>query len=74
MMLYFMTIWNMLRPFGIIFAIWYSLWSFVIIFPVLVFLDEEKSGNPANNHKCTNSRNDEVSDTYILGDSKKMTI
>jgi hypothetical protein len=34
-------------------AIWYNLWPFVIVcghlvnFPVLVFLDQEKSGNPA---------------------------
>jgi hypothetical protein len=28
-------------------AVWYSLWSFVIpIFPNLVCLDQEKSGNP----------------------------
>jgi hypothetical protein len=27
-------------------AVWYSLWSLVIFFPVLVCLDQEKSGNP----------------------------
>jgi hypothetical protein len=55
MLIYFMAIWNILwsfgigilRPFGIIYGrlvyvivIWY-------IFPILVCLDEEKSGNPA---------------------------
>jgi hypothetical protein len=42
MLSYFMTIWNILLPFGIIngrLAIW-------CIFPVLVCLDQEKSGNP----------------------------
>jgi hypothetical protein len=27
-------------------AVWYSLWSFVIFFPVSVCSDQEKSGNP----------------------------
>jgi hypothetical protein len=27
-------------------AVWYSLWSFGIFFPVLVWLQQEKSGNP----------------------------
>jgi hypothetical protein len=27
-------------------AVWYSLRSFVIFFPILVCLDQEKSGNP----------------------------
>jgi hypothetical protein len=31
--------------------IWYSLWKFGIFFPVLVFLYQEKSGNPGRNHK-----------------------
>jgi hypothetical protein len=46
MLVYFMTIWNILWPFDIIYgrlvqfvAIWY-------IYPVLVCLDHEKSGNP----------------------------
>jgi hypothetical protein len=46
MLVYFMTIWNILWPFGIIFgrlvkfvAIWY-------IFPILVCLAQEKPGNP----------------------------
>jgi hypothetical protein len=46
MLMHFMTIWNTLRPFDIIrgslvqfVAIWY-------IFPILVCLDQEKSGNP----------------------------
>jgi hypothetical protein len=41
------------RPFGILYghlmqfmAVWYSLWSFVILFPNLECLDQEKSGNP----------------------------
>jgi hypothetical protein len=51
MLVYFMTIWIILWPFGIIYGrlvyfvvIWY-------IFPILVFLDQEKSGNPARAHK-----------------------
>jgi hypothetical protein len=52
MLLYFMTIWNIKRPFGIIYGltcgqIRRGLWSFGIFFPVLVCLDREKSGNPA---------------------------
>jgi hypothetical protein len=45
-LVHFMAIWNILRPFGIIYGclllsvvIWY-------IFPNLVCLDQEKSGNP----------------------------
>jgi hypothetical protein len=34
---YFMTIWNILWPFGIIFAVWYSLWSIVIFFQFGMF-------------------------------------
>jgi hypothetical protein len=44
MLSYFMTLWNILRPFGITY--WYCLWSFGTFFPVLVCLDQEKSGNP----------------------------
>jgi hypothetical protein len=32
---YFMTIWNILGPFTIIIVVCYSLWSFVIFFPML---------------------------------------
>jgi hypothetical protein len=46
MLVYFVNIWNILRPFGIIYGqlvqfavIWY-------IFPIMVCLDQEKSGNP----------------------------
>jgi hypothetical protein len=56
MLVYVMTIWNILCPFGIIYcrlvlfmAIWYSLWSFGIVCGRLVCLDQEKSGNPAGN-------------------------
>jgi hypothetical protein len=41
---YFITIWNILLPLGIP-----NLWPFLVIlyiFPVLVCLDQEKSGNP----------------------------
>jgi hypothetical protein len=27
-------------------AVWYSLWTFAMFFPDLVFLDQEKSGTP----------------------------
>jgi hypothetical protein len=46
MLVYFMTIWNILWPFGII------LWPFGIVcghlvyFSIFVCLDQEKSGNP----------------------------
>jgi hypothetical protein len=49
MLLYFMTIWSILRSFGIIFGLWYSLLSFGIFFFVLACLDQEKSGNPDRN-------------------------
>jgi hypothetical protein len=39
-MVYFTAIWYILWPFGIVCVNWY-------IFPVLVCLDQEKSGNPA---------------------------
>jgi hypothetical protein len=29
---------------------WYSLWSFGIFVPVLVYLDQEKSGDPVGNY------------------------
>jgi hypothetical protein len=41
---YFYFIWNILLPFGI-----HSLWSFGI-FPVLVYLDQSKSGNPVHSY------------------------
>jgi hypothetical protein len=47
----FYTIWNTLRPFGNIYV---SLAWFVVIwyiFPSLVCLDQEKSGNPADHTK-----------------------
>jgi hypothetical protein len=58
MLVYFMTIWNILWPFGIIYIwsfgiiyIWpfgkYNLWSFVLFFPNLECLDQENFGNPA---------------------------
>jgi hypothetical protein len=37
---YFTAIWNILRPFGNVVAIWY-------IFPQFGILRQEKSGNPA---------------------------
>jgi hypothetical protein len=40
------NIWNILQPFGIVYA---NLEQFMVIwyiFPVLVCLDQEKSGNP----------------------------
>jgi hypothetical protein len=38
MLLYFMTFWNILRPFGIIYSLLVcSLWSFGIFFSVLVY-------------------------------------
>jgi hypothetical protein len=54
MLVYFTAIWYNLWPFGIIYghlvlviAVWCSLWYFGMhIFPVLVCLDKEKSGNP----------------------------
>jgi hypothetical protein len=62
LLLYFMTIWNILRTFGIISdyleyfaAIWYNLWpigivcSHLVNFSVLVCLDQEKSCNPGPN-------------------------
>jgi hypothetical protein len=46
MLQYFMTIWNILHPFGIMYGLWE--WFVVIwyIFYILVCLDQEKSGNP----------------------------
>jgi hypothetical protein len=36
-LVYFVTIWSILRPLEIFMAIWYILWSFGKFFPVLVF-------------------------------------
>jgi hypothetical protein len=47
--LYFMTLWNILRPFAIIYG---RLVEFAVIwniFSILVSLDQVKSGNPARN-------------------------
>jgi hypothetical protein len=33
MLVYFMTIWNILRPFGVFITVWYSLLSFGIFLP-----------------------------------------
>jgi hypothetical protein len=47
MLLHFMIIWNILWPFGIMYG---SLVEFVVIwyiFPILVCLDQEQSGNHA---------------------------
>jgi hypothetical protein len=45
MVVYFLTIWNIIHPFGIIYG--RLVWLVVIgyIFPNLVCLDQEKSGN-----------------------------
>jgi hypothetical protein len=43
----FLDIWYNLPPLVIMFLVWCSLWSFgTYIFPVLVCLVREKSGNP----------------------------
>jgi hypothetical protein len=46
MLPYFMTLWNILRPFGIISGYLLKFLVMWYIFPVLVCLDHEKSGNP----------------------------
>jgi hypothetical protein len=46
MFVYFMTILNILRHFGIFNAIWLYFEAIWYIFLVLVCLDQEKSGNP----------------------------
>jgi hypothetical protein len=48
---YFKAIWYNLWPFGR-----YRVWSFGIIFPVLVCLDQEKSGNHAQEPCATTPR------------------
>jgi hypothetical protein len=54
MLVYFMTIWNILRPFDIIYGRF--VWLVVIwyIFPKMVCLDQEKSGNPDPNRRDEN--------------------
>jgi hypothetical protein len=32
-------------------AVWYSLWAFVIYFPIWYVCTKEKSGNPAKNQE-----------------------
>jgi hypothetical protein len=45
MLVYFMAVWSILWPFGMCnLSPFNSLWAFVYIFPVLVCLDQEKSG------------------------------
>jgi hypothetical protein len=51
-MLYFMTIWNILQPFGIIYILLVQFVAIWHIFSVLVCLDLEKSGN----HESISSR------------------
>jgi hypothetical protein len=50
-MLLFMTIWNIFRSFGIIYGPLVQLAVIWHIFPDLVCLDPEKSGNPASQRK-----------------------
>jgi hypothetical protein len=47
MLVYFMTIWNNLWPFGIIYIrLVYIVCGHLLYFPNLECLDQEKSGNP----------------------------
>jgi hypothetical protein len=46
MLVYFMTIWNILRQFGITYGRFVKVVVIWYIFPNLVRLDHEKSGNP----------------------------
>jgi hypothetical protein len=46
MLVHYMTIWSSLGHFLYSMAIWYSLWSFGIFSPFLVYLGQEKSGSP----------------------------
>jgi hypothetical protein len=55
MLVYFMTIWNIIHPFGIIYGRFVSLVVIWYIFLNLVRLDQEKSGNPAS-LRCRSSR------------------
>jgi hypothetical protein len=47
MLVYFMAIWNILRPSGIFYGHLVMLWSFGIYFPRFGISGLEKSGNPA---------------------------
>jgi hypothetical protein len=46
MVVHFITIWNGLGPLGIIYGLLVQFGVIWYIFPVLVCLDQEKSGNP----------------------------
>jgi hypothetical protein len=46
MLVYFMVIWKLLRPFWYIYGHFVLLWSFGLIFPRFGVLCQEKSGNP----------------------------
>jgi hypothetical protein len=46
MLVFFMAIWNILWPFGIIYGRLVQFVDICYIFPVLVCLEQEKSGNP----------------------------
>jgi hypothetical protein len=47
MLLHFLVTWNILRPFGYIKCAFGNFSSFGTFFPALVYLHQEKSGNPA---------------------------
>jgi hypothetical protein len=54
MLLYFITFWNILRPFGIIYGpSAFLVCGRLVYFSVLVQLDQEKSGNPACGLLCS---------------------
>jgi hypothetical protein len=46
MVVYFVTIWNTLQTFGIIYGRLVLFVVILYIFPILACLDQEKSGNP----------------------------
>jgi hypothetical protein len=48
MLIYFMTIKSILRPFGIIMAVWYSLWSFGIYSPRFWYIVSRKIWQPCS--------------------------
>jgi hypothetical protein len=47
MLVYFMVIWNILRPFGVFYGYLVKLWQLGIFAPHFGILCQEKSGNPA---------------------------
>jgi hypothetical protein len=51
MLVSFMTILNILLPFGIFYVNWVHFVVIWYIFPILVCLDQEKSGNTGFNHR-----------------------